>query len=57
VGHPGGQVDVPDFVLSPFNAGERPTLDETLERAVEALRTFAEKGLDAAARMVNRRDP
>jgi PTH1 family peptidyl-tRNA hydrolase len=57
VGHPGRQKEVNDFVLSPFHAQEQPVLEETLDLAVEALTLFIEKGLDAVARMVNRRAP
>jgi peptidyl-tRNA hydrolase, PTH1 family len=56
VGHPGKQKEVVDFVLSPFSAEEQPLLEEVLDQAVHALETFVQKGLDAVARMVNRRD-
>ena len=56
VGHPGSKEKVPDFVLSPFSSEEQSLLEEVLDQGVLALETFVQKGLDAVARMVNRRD-
>jgi len=56
VGHPGGQKNVVDFVLSPFISEEQELLEDTLNLGIEALKVFIQKGLDPVARMVNKKD-
>lgn len=49
---PGGQVD---FVLSPFDDGERDALEAALDGAAEAALTFVRDGMTAAMNRHNRR--
>lgn len=42
-----------DYVLEPFARAERPTFEESVERAVEALRIWVSSGIDAAMRSAN----
>jgi len=57
IGRPqaGFSVDVVDYVLEAFAAAERPLLGDILDRAVDAIRRVAEKGLAAAMNHVNRK--
>lgn len=57
VGHPGRQKEVNGHVLGPFSADEEKLLEETLDRAVEGVQLFIEKGIDATAQLVNKRTP
>lgn len=43
-----------DWVLSPFAKSERPVVDETIERAAEAVEAIVLRGLDAASNEYNR---
>jgi peptidyl-tRNA hydrolase, PTH1 family len=45
--------DLADYVLEPFSRGEREPFEESVERAVEALRTWLVEGIDAAMRSAN----
>jgi PTH1 family peptidyl-tRNA hydrolase len=47
--------DLGDYVLEPFGRGEREIFEETLDRAVEALRLWLTGGIDAAMRHANRK--
>lgn len=45
--------DLGDYVLEPFAKAERALFDETVERAVDALRTWVTQGIEAAMRRSN----
>lgn len=47
-------VDLADFVLSPFAEEERTAVDDLLIRAVEAVETWRQAGIDAAMNRHNR---
>ncbi len=44
-----------DYVLEPFGRGEREIFEQTLDRAVEALRIWLTDGINAAMRHANRK--
>ncbi len=48
-----GQIDASDFVLSRFRPAERPTIDDTLITATQAVAVWTTKGLDAAMNQFN----
>ncbi len=52
-GRPPGQKEAADYVLRNFSATERQLLDETIDRAVEAVLTFLQSGLDQAMNLFN----
>ena len=56
VGHPRAQGTV-GFVLGRFAPEEAKTIDETIDRAVEAVACIAQHGLEAAMNKYNRRSP
>ena len=45
--------DLADYVLEPFAKGEREVFEESLDRAVDALRVWINEGIDAAMRRAN----
>jgi len=45
--------DLGDYVLEPFAKGERETLEDAIDRAVDALRVWVREGIDAAMRRAN----
>jgi PTH1 family peptidyl-tRNA hydrolase len=45
--------DLADYVLEPFAKAERETFEESIGRAVEALRLWLTQGIDAAMRRAN----
>jgi peptidyl-tRNA hydrolase, PTH1 family len=45
--------DLADYVLEPFAKGERELFDQSVERAVDALRLWVTQGIDAAMRRAN----
>ena len=45
--------DLADYVLEPVAKAEREAYEETIERAVEALRTWLTQGIEAAMRRSN----
>lgn len=47
------QRDLADYVLEPFGKAEREQFEESVERAVEALRLWLKHGIDAAMRRSN----
>lgn len=47
-------VDLADFVLAPFAEAECAAVDDLLARAVEAVETWRESGIDAAMNRHNR---
>lgn len=47
------QRDLGDYVLEPFAKAEREQFDQSVERAVEALRVWLTQGIDAAMRRAN----
>jgi PTH1 family peptidyl-tRNA hydrolase len=53
IGHPPGQMQAPDYVLQDFSSGERVVISETLDRAVQAVLTFIDFGLDLAMNKYN----
>ncbi len=53
IGHPPGQMQAPDYVLQAFSEADLTIISETLGRAVEAVLTFINEGLDAAMNKFN----
>ena len=47
------QRDLADYVLEPFAKEERGVFDESVDRAVEALRVWLSDGIDAAMKRAN----
>ena len=47
------QRDLADYVLEPFAKEERDVFDESVERAVDALRVWLSDGIDAAMKRAN----
>lgn len=47
--------DLTEFVLSTFDAGERPLIAEAMVRAAEACEAWVERGIDGAMNQVNLR--
>lgn len=45
--------DLSDFVLAPFDAAEREAVDQLLARAVDAVETWRQSGLEAAMNRFN----
>ncbi len=52
-GRPPGRKEAADYVLRDLPAGERQALDETLDRALEAVLTFIQYGLERAMNLYN----
>jgi PTH1 family peptidyl-tRNA hydrolase len=52
-GRPPGRMDAADYVLQDFPAQETDLLNETLDRAVEAVLIFIQDGLDKAMNLYN----
>jgi PTH1 family peptidyl-tRNA hydrolase len=52
-GRPPGRMDAADYVLQDFPAQETDLLNETLDRAVEAVLIFIQDGLDIAMNLYN----
>jgi len=55
IGRPPEGMDPAQFVLTPFTAEERATMDPALERAAEAIETVIREGLQAAMNRFNAR--
>jgi peptidyl-tRNA hydrolase, PTH1 family len=53
IGRPPGQMQAPDYVLQDFSDFEMTIISEMLDRAVEAVLTFVNEGLDAAMNKYN----
>lgn len=53
IGRPVG-MEAAGYVLAPFASGEKELLDETVERAVQAVLMWVEEGFDPAANRFNR---
>jgi PTH1 family peptidyl-tRNA hydrolase len=53
IGHPPGQMQAPDYVLQAFSEADLTIIQETLDRAVEAVLTFVNEGLDTAMNKFN----
>jgi PTH1 family peptidyl-tRNA hydrolase len=53
IGRPPGRMTAPDYVLQNFSQGEMTVISETLDRAVEAVLTFVNEGLDIAMNKFN----
>ena len=53
IGRPPGQMQAPDYVLQEFSNADLALVDETLNRAMEAVLTFVTEGLDAAMNKYN----
>jgi PTH1 family peptidyl-tRNA hydrolase len=49
------RVELGDYVLEPFAKGEREIFEESVDRAVEALRLWLTDGIEAAMRHANRK--
>jgi PTH1 family peptidyl-tRNA hydrolase len=54
IGRPPGQMAAPDYVLQDFSNADLAIISESLSRAVEAVLTFVEDGLDSAMNKYNR---
>jgi len=54
IGVEGSEADWVDFVLSPFSRSERKVIDEILPRALDAVETILEQGLEKAMSLYNR---
>ena len=52
-GRPPGRMEAADYVLQDFPAHETELLNETLDRAVEAVLLFIQEGLDKAMNLYN----
>jgi PTH1 family peptidyl-tRNA hydrolase len=52
-GRPPGRMEAADYVLQDFPADEADLLSETLDRAVEAVLTFIQDGLERAMNSYN----
>ncbi len=48
-----GPIDAADFVLSRFKTAERPTIDETLITATQAVAVWVGQGIEAAMNRFN----
>jgi PTH1 family peptidyl-tRNA hydrolase len=55
IGHPAGRMPVVDYVISPFTREERPLIEETVERAAEAIHQWVVSTFDEAMNRFNRR--
>ena len=53
VGRPPADTDVADFVLSPFDAADRPVLDAAIRRAADAVESVLHEGCEAAMNRFN----
>ncbi len=53
IGRPQPGMEGRDYVLSPFAAGEEDRVKDVLHRAVEALETYLQRGIDAAMNEYN----
>jgi len=53
VGRGDGRRDLSDHVLSRFDADERPTIDDAIVRATDAVEVFVSDGIDAVMRRFN----
>jgi PTH1 family peptidyl-tRNA hydrolase len=53
IGRPPGQMPAPDYVLQEFSHSDLTIITETLNRAVEAVLSFVDEGLDAAMNKYN----
>jgi PTH1 family peptidyl-tRNA hydrolase len=53
IGRPPGQMQAPDFVLQNFSGTDLVIIQETLNRAVEAVLAFVSEGMDAAMNKYN----
>ncbi len=51
---PPPQWSVPDYVLSHFKSGEEPTIQLAIDRAVEAIFHWLQKGIDSCMNLYNR---
>ncbi|NMA01113.1 MAG: aminoacyl-tRNA hydrolase [Clostridia bacterium] len=55
IGHPQGSMDVKNYVLTSFSEEERQSLEETIDRATEAVKTWMLEGIDKAMNEFNRK--
>jgi PTH1 family peptidyl-tRNA hydrolase len=55
IGRPPGRMDPADYVLHEFDEADRTLLEETLGRAIAAVRLFATDGIEAAMTRYNGR--
>ncbi len=53
IGRPPGRMDPADYVLQNFTAEENPIVEDALERAVAAIETWLEAGIEAAMTRYN----
>lgn len=56
IGRPPLKSQVVSYVLSPFGEEQREPIEAAIERAVQALEIFIEKGLDPMMQVVNKKD-
>jgi PTH1 family peptidyl-tRNA hydrolase len=57
IGRPPGRMDPADYVLQDFSPSEKPTVEEFLSNAVEAILMFVAEGLDTAMNRFNAQMP
>lgn len=53
IGHPPGQMEVHDYVLSQFSKNEEESLPAVIDKAAEAIETFVSEGIQAAMNRYN----
>jgi PTH1 family peptidyl-tRNA hydrolase len=53
IGRPPGRLDAASYVLQDFSPGEKDAVTAALDRAVQAILTFASEGLEAAMNRFN----
>ena len=56
IGRPNAQVDLKEYVLSEFNAGEKKVIEAAIDRASEAIETIISQGIDKAMSKYNSHD-
>lgn len=56
IGAPEGSADLTDYVLSSFDDEERPTVDEMVQTAADALEVVVRDGIEEAMQRYNRRN-
>ncbi len=56
IGRPPGRKQAADYVLNDFSPVENDTLEFVLQRAIQAILTFVNQGLDSAMNRFNARE-
>lgn len=55
ISRPPGRMEAANYVLQDFDEGDREALEETLDRALQAVRVYAAEGIEAAMTRFNGR--